>query len=311
MRTIILSTVLAAALILPVSASAVEFVSVDGVADCNGWSSDVQIWFRTGATNVELSYVVVLTDAQGAEVQRFEATQALPITTGDPVTFTFAGQFASAPGEGYGVTGTYHLYDYFTDGFNDMIAGFLASPDCTPATNGDTPVVCAHTARWWLRHRDQWPTNELAVGDDSWSYRQMWQVLARPAWGNLRMLLARQLVAAEFNAMMNPGAAPDDAIAAAEAFLADNDPFGRSRGRRHSHFRWRNLREEAAAVADLIGPLMEFNLAGCPDASAAVAADDRDDVSDIELVNKIMMDAPDKAVPEESASFGAVKSLYR
>ena len=109
MRTITLITALAAILILPALASAVEFVSVSGVADCNGWSSDVEVWFREGATQVELAYTVVLTDPNGAEIQRFEAVEPLVITVGQPVTFTLGGAFAGAPDDGCLVTAEYHL----------------------------------------------------------------------------------------------------------------------------------------------------------------------------------------------------------
>ncbi len=305
MRTTILSTILTAALILPGAASGVEFVSVAGVADCNGWSSEVQIWFRDGATSVELAYAVVLTDAGGAEVQRFDVVEPLAITPGPPVSFTFSGAFAAAPGEGSLVTAEFRLYDYFTDGFNESTAGFSADPACTPPVDDRTPVLCTHTARWWSRHQDDWPVDELAVGADTWDARTLRHVLRRPAWGNLRLLLARQLVAAKFNAMTNPGAGMDAAIAAADDFLVDHDPFSRVRGRDWRR-RWR---EEARTVRDLIVPLIEFNRAGCT--TEPVASAEESDLSDLDLVNKALAGEPVVPQAEENVSFGTLKALYR
>ena len=308
MRTIILCTVLTALLILPGAALAVQFVSVDGVADCNGWSSDVEIWFREGATRVELSYVVVLADADGNELQRFEALQELPVTVGPPVPFSFAGTFDATPPAGSIVSAEYHLYDWFTDGYNDMTAGFAAAPDCAPPAGGDEPEpLCTHTARWWQLHRGEWPAAELAVGNEVWDARTLHRVLARPAWGNVRMLLARQLVAAKFNALVNPGADVAADITAADAWLAAHDPLSGSSVRGRD--RWRQLRQEASAVRDLVGPLFAFNTHGC---SAEAAAAEADQVSDLELVEKAL--AGEKALPDEPdqvTSFGALKSMYR
>lgn len=309
MRTIILCAALTALLILPGLALGVEFVSVTGSADCNAWTSDVQVWFREGATAFELSYVVVLTDAAGAEVQRFEALEQLAPVSGPPVTFTYGGAFAAPPGEGSTLSAEFHLYDYFTDGYNHLVSGFSAVPDCVPVVDDDRPAApCTHSAAWWRRHPGQWPVDELTVGDDTWDERTLRHVLGRPAWGNLRLLLARQLIAAKFNALVNPGAGMDADIAAADAFLADHDPFSRDRGRGRN--RWRNWREEAAAVRELIAPLVAFNLLGCAKTAAGDAADDGG-VSDLELVDKALAGEKIEGVAEEDVSLGTLKARYR
>ena len=305
MRTITLITALAATLILPGAVLGVEFVSVSGVADCNGWSSDVEIWFREGATHVELSYDVVLTDAQGTEMERFTAVEPLAVTVGPPVTFTLAGAFAGQPDGGCMVTAEYHLYDYFTDGFNDQVSGFTATPSCAPVDEDPVPTLCTHSARWWRHHRDQWPADELTVGDDLWDTRTLQHVLNRPAWGNVRLLLARQVIAAKFNAMLNPGAAPEAEIAAADRFLADNDAFDRLRGRDW----WRRWLQELRKVRDLMAPLMTFNRHGCDDEPAG--SPDEGGLSDLELVDKALAGEEPAPVPVEDISLGALKARYR
>ncbi len=305
MRTITLITALAAILILPALASAVEFVSVSGVADCNGWSSEIQIWFRDGATQVELAYTVVLTDSRGAEMQRFEAVEPLAITVGPPVTFTLGGTFTGAPADGCLVTAEYHLLDYFTDGFNDVVSGFTANPACAPVDDDPVPALCTHSARWWRNHRGEWPVDELTIGGDDWDSRTLQHVLSRPAWGNVRLLLARQVIAARFNALLNPGAAPEAELAAAERFLDENDAFSRLRGRDL----WRRWLQEVRKVRDLIAPLIAFNLHGCDDEPAG-ALDDGN-VSDLELVDKALAGEEAAQVPEEDISLGELKARFR
>ncbi|MBE0565329.1 MAG: hypothetical protein IH621_05165 [Krumholzibacteria bacterium] len=309
MRTIILCTALTTLLILPGPALGVEFVSVAGSADCNGWTSDLEIWFREGARSVELSYVVVLTDAAGAELQRYEASEALPVTEGPPVRFTYGGAFAAAPGEGCMVTAEFRLFDWFTDGHNEAVAGFTADPACAPPADDERPAaLCTHTAGWWRRHQEQWPVDELTIGGDTWDARTLRHVLSRPAWGNLRLLLARQLIAAKFNALINPGAGMDAAIAAADGFLAENDPFTRNRGRN----RWRTWLEEAMAIRELIAPLVEFNALGCSKQPSG-PADTADDsgVTDLQLVDKALAGEPIDGIVEEDVSLGALKARFR
>ncbi|HPF70552.1 MAG TPA: hypothetical protein PLQ13_07795 [Candidatus Krumholzibacteria bacterium] len=306
MRTIALIATFVAIAILPAAALAVEFVSVDAVADCNGWSSDVVIWFRAGARSVDLTYDVVLAAADGTEIERFTGGGALPISPELEVTFTYAGAFAAAPPAGCTLTGTYVLRDIFTDGFNTFTSGFLAAPACDPVVD-PAGAPCTHSARWWHRNRDAWPTDELDVAGETWDLRTLDRVLSRPAWGNLRMLLARQLVAARFNAMMNPGLAPAAALDAADAFLAENDPF--DRGRRGMRNRWRNLRHEAAEVHALMQPLVAFNSLGCTVPTAA--GDGDDEVGDLQLVQKALAgEVLDPGVTED-VSFGTVKARFR
>ena len=126
--------------------------------------------------------------------------------------------------------------------------------DDDPGDDDPVPVLCTHSARWWRNHRDQWPADELTIGGDNWDSRDLQHVLNRPAWGNVRLLLARQVIAARFNALLNHGACPEAELAAAERFLAENDPYTRLRGRDW----WRRWRQEVRKVRDLITPLIDL-----------------------------------------------------
>ena len=110
-------------------------------------------------------------------------------------------------------------------------------------------------------------------------------------------MLQRQLVAARFNAMLNPAADMGAAMDAADAFLGGLAPAGQGRGA----VRGANRVRDAEAVRDLIAPLVEFNGRGCAgDPEASMTA-----------TGPSALEAMDKALPEETLSLGALKARYR
>ena len=301
MRNIAAVTALAIGLALPGAAFAVQFWTYDLVADCNGWSSDVEIWFREGYETASLEYTALLLDAAGVEVERFTGTTAFPVGYAGFVTFTFGGEFSAPPGEGWLVTVDYTLYDYFTDGFNVFPLTLTAAPDCAGADDSDGPVCC-YTADWWRRNPDAWPATNLVVGGAELAAQDLQHILNRLAWGNPGMVLQRQLVAARFNAMLNPTADMGAAMDAADAFLGGLTAAGQGRGA----VRGANRVRDAEAVRDLIAPLVAFNGQGCaddPEAGLTAAGP-----TELELVDKALAGA---ALPEEAVSLGALKARYR
>jgi hypothetical protein len=67
--------VLAATFLLPAAASATHFLDVEPGADCYGWSADVDVRWRIYPDHVfegTLTYVVVLKDMDGNELETFE-----------------------------------------------------------------------------------------------------------------------------------------------------------------------------------------------------------------------------------------------
>ena len=296
MRNIAAVIALAIGLALPGAALAVQFWTYDLVADCNGWSSDVEIWFREGYERASLDYTAILVDAAGVEVERFSGTTAFPLGYAGFVTFTYGGEFTASPGEGWLITVDFTLYDYFTDGFNRFPLTLTAAPDCAGADDSGGPVCC-YTAEWWRRNPDAWPMTSLVVGGAELGARELQHVLNRPAWGNPGLALQRQLVAARFNAVLNPAADMAAAMDAADVFLGGLIPAGQG----HGAVRGANRARDAEAARDLIAPLVAFNGQGCagdPEAAMTAAGP-----SDPELLVK--------ALPEEAISLGALKARYR
>ena len=72
MRKITLASALLILLATPQFTSAFTLDALSGSADCNGWNANVDIVVRDGAFMGQLEYAVVLRDADGFEVQRFD-----------------------------------------------------------------------------------------------------------------------------------------------------------------------------------------------------------------------------------------------
>lgn len=306
MRTTLSVAAILTALILPAVAQAVILDQVTGSADCNGWQADVTIWFREGATNATLFRVVVLSDADGQEVERFEETSEAELRPGELVTIPYTGTWAETPGDGWQVTGDFRLLDNFTDGYNETTGAFTTAVVCVTDPGGEEippQTGCVQPPGWWRRHRDDWPTDQLMVGEQMLQASQLMHILKRPAWGNPDMLLARHLIAAKFNMMVVPDSGMDGAVAAADAYLAEHPPLPGADGNRQ---RWRRARVDRREVRRLAMPVLWYNWSGCRGEDPAAAAGPV--ALDLDLLDKALDEA---ASPGETVSFGALKSLYR
>jgi len=285
MRNILAAAAIALALLSPGAAFAVQFYTVDLVADCNGWTSNVEIWFREGYTDASLQYAAVVIDAAGFEVERFEDSVAFPVGNSGVVTYTYAGTFSTPPQSGWLVSVEYVLNDNFVDGFNRFEEVVTAAPDCA----GDPGApLCCRTADWWRRNPDAWPATSLTVGGAVLDAAALQRALNRRAWGQPALLLTRQLVAAEFNALANGDASMDPALKSADAWLVAHASRGRGPG---------GDQETAAALAE---PLLAYNGLGCAGDGAAAAGEIAQDRAALE-----------KALPTEAVGFGELKARYR
>jgi hypothetical protein len=306
MRTILSVAVILTALILPCIAQAVILDKVTGSADCNAWQADVTIWFREGANNATLVQTVVLTDADGQEVQRFEETGDVPLRPGELVTFTYTGAWAETPGDGWQVAGDFRLLDNYTDGYNETVGTFTTAVACVSETgDGEAPPPsgCVQPPGWWRKHRDAWPTDQLELGDRMLEAGQIMHILKRPAWGNPAMLLARHVIAAKFNVLIDPDAGLDEALDAADAFLTEHPPLPGMDGNRRN---WRRARVDRRAVRSLAMPILWYNWSGCRGEDPAAASGPV--AVDLDLLDKAFDEAES---PGDQVSFGAIKSMYR
>lgn len=306
MRTITHAAALLIAVILPATASAVILEQVSGVADCNGWQADVRIWFRDGATDVTLTHVVVLTDADGQEVQRFEETETLELYPGELVDIPVSGTWAATPTDGWQVTGDFTLLDNFMDGNNKTSGTFTTAVVCVDESGEEEPAptsACVHPPGWWRSHEEAWPMDHLAIGGQELGADQIMQILEGPVRGNVLMVLARQVVAAKFNVMIDPAADMDEAIARADAFLTENPPLPGVDGNRR---RWDRASVNPRLVREMAFPIIWYNGSGCTGVEATTASNVTS--PDLELLDKAVADADE---PGETVSFGTMKSMYR
>jgi hypothetical protein len=84
-----MTAALMAVLLLPSLAMATHFEGLSGSADCEGWSAEVTVQWRTGIYEGTLDYTIQLQDAEGAVLE--EVIWSGPFTRGaeDPVTVIY------------------------------------------------------------------------------------------------------------------------------------------------------------------------------------------------------------------------------
>ncbi|MEN8007879.1 MAG: hypothetical protein ABFS42_12740 [Candidatus Krumholzibacteriota bacterium] len=292
---------LAFMLVLPGMASAVYFNSVTGTADCNGWNADVGITFRSSARLVRLDYVVVLTDAAGTEVDRFEYSANVDIPTETSMVYSFGEAWTSTLSDGdFSMTFDAVLYDIFPDGQNRFEDGFTAGFQCGGDTGGgeggDDPIVtdfCPRGSGYWKNPAADWPVTNLDLGSDNLDQAALMNILNAPARGDATVILARILIAAKLNMAAGAGNGAADVIADADAFLSEHPVFS-DPGKAD--------RKTALTFMDELG---EYNSGDCED--------DADLSGDTLAPAAGKYDAVgfDKAASVEVMSIGSLKALYR
>ncbi|MCP4571391.1 MAG: hypothetical protein GY838_03495 [bacterium] len=304
MRTTTLLLTLLAIAATPAMAQLTEFTAFEGRADCNGWSVDATVYYREYARMMRLEYAVVLSDTDGVEVERSEYADWLVFDAGQSAAMPLSGSWTNTPSDGWTVRGDFLLLDMEPDAENRDTAAFTASLDCgTEPGDGVDPIVtvCAYPPVWYRNHPDEWPGRQLELGGQILDENAIMQLLKRRNRGRLPVMLARQVVAAKFNLILNPDAGVDEVIVAADAWLAVHSPFHRYSRR---HMAYSSLRQELPTVRRLIGPLLRLNFSGCKD----VPADGSAVTAALEDVDKAFDDIP---ADEEDVSFGALKAMYR
>ena len=285
-------------LVLPSLASAVYLDSVTGTADCNGWTADVEVTFRSGARWVELEYVVALLDATGLEVERFEYAAEVDIPSQTTVVYSFADVWTTDLPDGpYTMNCEVVLFDIFPDGQNRFEDGFTADFVCGDGGGGgedpDVTDYCPHGSGFWKNHPGDWPVESLDLGADHLDQAALLAILKAPVRGDATRILARPLIAAKLNLAAGAGDDITGVIADADAYLADH-PVGS------------NPRQGDRKIAfTFMNDLGEYNSADCTDASESPEG------SFAPAAGKMGTRAYDKAAAVEVTSMGSLKALYR
>lgn len=294
-------------LVLPGLASAVYLDSVTGTADCNGWSADVEVTFRSGAMMVRLDYTVALFDESGMELERFEYSESVEIPAQTTVVYSFGDVWTPDLPEGpYTMTGDFVLFDIFPDGRNRFEDGFSADFTCGGTGDeggdegGDDPIVtdfCPRGHGYWKNHPADWPVMNLDLGADNPDQAALLDILNTSPRGDATIILARSLIAAKLNMAAGAGDGIADVIDAADAYLTEH-PVGSNPGKAD--------RKAALAFMDALG---EYNAGDCADEE-----DPGQDTAGPQIgpeISKFSELGYDKAAAIESMSLGSLKALYR
>jgi len=288
-------------LAMPGLASAVYLDSVTGTADCNGWSADVEITFRSGARMVRLDYVVALFDESGLELERLEYSEPVDIPAQATVVYPFNGVWTVALPDGpYTMTGDFVLFDIFPDGSNRFEDGFSAGFTCGGGDGGDDggddPIVmdfCPRGSGYWKNHPANWPVMNLDLGADNLDQTALLDILNAPPRGDATVILARALITAKLNMAAGAGDGIAAVIDAADAYLTEH-PVHSDPGKAD--------RKAALAFMDDLG---EYNAGNCGDDEDPGLDNARPDES------RLGASSYDKAAAIESMSLGSLKALYR
>lgn len=284
-------------LILPSLASAVYLDSVSGTADCNGWNAEVEITFRSGARLVRLEYAVVLMDANGVELERFDYATEVEIPSETTMVYPFGDAWSTSLADGlHTMTFDLVLYDIYPDGQNRFEDGFSTDFVCDEGTGGEDPIVtgfCPRGPGYWKNNPTDWPVMNLDLGGVNLDQTALLNILSASPRGDTTFILARALITAKLNMAAGAGDGISDVIAEADAFLADH-PVGS------------NPTKPARKTAlSFMSELGKYNSGDCED--------DTDTAGDSHAPKsgKYETMGYDKAAAIDLISLGSLKALYR
>lgn len=320
MRNKHLLLALATLLLGPAVAGAAMLDQLTATADCNGWNAEATITFRPGANAVVLVFSMQLADSAGVELERYDWEDWLEIPSVETMAYPFRGSWQAPLDQPAVMRVVVEVYDTRGDSYGlttDEVMVQLACPAGDDDPGDGTPVeACRHASRWWLRHRAEWPVNELALGSVTYGQRQLERLLRQPHRGLVGRRLAHQLAVSKLNVANGAAGASDigPVVAAADAWLATHPLDGNGRHREPRH----NDRRQALRM---IKDLHRWNHGGCPD-GAALAGDSEDQIekdgltfdfgaADQEFTADLADYDDNGKAAEEPTSLGSLKAMFR
>lgn len=313
MRNKPLLLVMAALALVPAVAGAATLDQLTATADCNAWSAEATITFRSGAYAVLLVFSMQLADSTGAELERYDWEQWLEIPATPTMAYPFNGTWQAPLTQAAVMRVVAEVYDTRGDSFGltgDEVAVGLAC-----LADDDTPTAaCRHASRWWLRHRADWPVDTLVLGGVAYDQGRLEQLLRQPHRGLVGRRLAHQLVVAKLNVANGAGDDIGPVIAAADAWLTAHPLVDGARQREPRP-------AERRQALGLIKDLHHWNHGGCPDGEA-LEGDSEDEIDKSGLTFDFA--GPDREftgdlgdyeqtvkAAEETTSLGTLKAMYR
>lgn len=282
--------------LLPGLAGAAGIEAVSASADCNGWTTDLDLGFRSGANLVRVDYTLVMTDDLGTERERIDSSHYLDIPESGAGTFTFSEEWSAPLVDGdYTVTTDYALLDFFPDGMNRYTETLAITFTCGGSDDDDPPVVtdaCRYGPGYWKHHRAGWPVDVLSLGDAEFNRDALLMVMNTPPRGDATIQLARHLITAKLNLANGAVDEISETVAEADAWLTVHPVFSKPR---------KGERNEGLALKD---DLEAYNDGECPEEdSGSLTAGARFDGRHTAGM--------EKALPKENISLGTLKAQYR
>ena len=113
---------LIAVLLIPAVSSATHITALDFTSDCNGWSADVTVRFRSTIYEFDADYTVTLVDSEGAEMEVQNWAGTLSREDGAYVvqSFQYGDDWSvNAPPGDYTVVISFHIYSPWDGGVDE------------------------------------------------------------------------------------------------------------------------------------------------------------------------------------------------
>ncbi|MBK7769498.1 MAG: hypothetical protein IPI48_02900 [bacterium] len=313
MRNKHLLLALAVLFLPPALAGAGTLEALTATADCNAWSAEATVAFRPGATMVLLLFDMQLADSVGVVIEDYHWEQWLEIPATATATYPFGAAWQTPLDRSATMIAFAEVYDARGDVYS-LTQGEVVTPLACNAGGGTPEETCRHAARWWLRHRSQWPVTALSLGQVEYDAGQLTHLLRGPHRGQVARRLAHQLAVAKLN--LANGVTNDiaESVAAADAWLVAHPLDSRSR-----HQEPRN--NERRAGLRLIKNLCQWNHSGCPDGSQILGDDDEETGKDgltldfgdsnQEFTGDLADFEVDEKAAEEVTNLGTLKAMFR
>ena len=280
-KLLMLAGALCAILILPGLASATHFDAFDVTADCDGWAYNAEVYFRSTVYEVDVDYLVVLTDDMGAEVARFEGTTGVTRQEDRTVFLNNMDVWGVELCGTYNVFASIYLYSSYGEGlFDEDTMTFEDTFTCECDTPDD---ACHLTPGYWKNHASKWPVDHLMLGGVDMSQDELLMILKSSVrGGDATVILAHHTIAAKLNLLTGTDDSINSVIDEADAWLMMYPVFSNP-----------DDKEEGLRIKDL---LCDYNEMEC---------DEDEDEDDDE-------DEMDKAFgANEETTFDSMKALYK
>ena len=238
-----------------------------------------------------VEYAVVLQDADGVEVDRFDFAEFIDVPDTPTAVFNYSGAWHTALDGDYTVTGDFTVYDIFGDGYNISTGSFNADLACGSAVSEDPDPSepCIKRVRYWIRHPDAWPVTGLEIAGQEYDQNELRKMMTKRRRRFLTFHLTRQLIAAKLNLANGTKNEILPVVDKADALLADRQTNRRARGRNHR----RTIRLTVA--------LFMYNRGGCPDGA--------DTGMTVQLGEDFAKSLEQGA--DEVMTIGSIKAMYR